>query len=147
MSKKLFLISSMVILIVLTGCLSTEIYAELTSPIDMYAPFMSSVPGFPLEVELEFKGTKPKEISIKLETDQGIFLEWGSDMKVRDKGKSVDYTEGLVYWSPLDGFEGIIQAARIKLIVSYQIDAGNKTHTFLYFIDRDDDGMYVLRVK
>lgn len=130
-----------VLLTVLTGC-GIKVVPHITSPIDSYAVFMSSVPGYPLEVELDIKGRKPDIIIIKMETENGIFLEWGSDMKVSDLGKSVEYTEGTVYWSPISEKSDNVRSTKITVTISYMGTMGRVTAATVKSIYKDEDGMY-----
>lgn len=144
MNKKLPLLIILVLLVILAGC-GIKVVAHITSPIDSYAVFMSSVPGYPLEVELDISGDKPDKITIKIETDNGSFLEWGIDMKVRNIGKAIEYTDSTVYWSPFDEETGIARTAKIIVTTSYMRTIGKVTSTSIRNIYSDKDGIYTFK--
>lgn len=141
MTNKFTIHILLVLLIVLTGC-GIKVVPHITSPIDSYAVFMSSVPGYPLEVELDIKGREPDEIVIKFKTNNGVFLEWGDDMKVRNFGKAIDHTEGIVYWSPFKDGTDIAKSAKITVTISYMGTVGRVTIVTVKNIYSDKDGMY-----
>ncbi len=119
MNKKLFILISLAIIITLTGCTATKVIPHITSSIDQYAVIMSSVPGFPIDVTLDIRGNEPDDIVIELETENGDFLEWGSDMKVRHIGKRIEYTGETVYWSPFTGENSFAGDTIINVKVIY----------------------------
>lgn len=81
--------------------------------IGMYSPIMSSVPGFPFQCTGE--GVKSVEFSV----DQGEFVLWGEDYKVRPAGSMVEVGKGTsVYWSPLSVQNDVVEDAVITVKIT-----------------------------
>jgi len=76
----------------------SDMLSYIDEPIAAYSPFMSRVPGFP--IELSFPDSK-----ISVTVDYGTILFWGEDTsdKVLEKGQTITFNSPYtIYWSPLD---------------------------------------------
>ena len=144
MNKKFLVLATVLLIIVMTGCSIPEVKVEVSSSIEFYSPVMSSVPGLPINVNVEVSINEPYDISIEMKTDNGTILEWGSDMKVNDMGQSVIYHDGTRYWSPFDEELGIAQSAEIEVKVTVK-GTGLKTIVRQNIhISKNSDDMYIL---
>ncbi|MDX1357895.1 MAG: hypothetical protein R3232_03595 [Clostridia bacterium] len=144
MSKKLLFISALVLCLVISGCQVQKTSVTLSSPIEFYSPVMSSVPGFPIEIEVEAGTDGPYEHTFAIKTDNGILLEWGSDMKVRDKGKAFVTKSTTIYWSPFDTELGLAEETKIEIAVTVTADGYNSVTVQNIRIKKEDDGMYYI---
>lgn len=147
MTKKLPILILFILLIFTSGCGKQWVEPVIVSPIDIYSPVMSSVPGFPLEVELEIDGKTPFIFSIKLTTNNGNFLEWGDDMKVTNLGKSAEYKGKAIYWTPFDDGEKMADRAKIKAIVLYREKIGEVASSTSINIYINKDNMYTFKKR
>jgi hypothetical protein len=123
------------------GCSNTNTTSKvsITSSIEKYSFFMSSVPGLPLIVTAE-PAADPNQIEYVWKTTAGSFLSWGSDsgFKVVDLGADFTGSESLVYLSPPIDTE--IPAEGIKVTVEV---INTDTHELIgqasVFIDFSDN--------
>lgn len=144
MTKKVIIIVLVFLLVLAAGCSYPKVKVDISSPIEFYSPSMSSVPGLPIDVNVNVKSDKPYELSIELTTDNGTLLEWGNDMIVKDKGKSIMYQEGTRYWSPFDVNHGIATGAEIDVIVTVSGSGFDSVTRMNVKIIKDDDDMFSL---
>ena len=144
MSKKFLLISALVLCLVISGCQVQKTNVTLSSPIEFYSPVMSSVPGFPIEIEVDAGTDGPYEHTFAIKTDHGILLEWGADMKVRDKGKAFVTKSTTIYWSPFDTELGLAEEAMIEVSATVTADGYNSVAVQKISITKGDDGMYYI---
>lgn len=95
----------------LIGCegYETETVKHLTieSPIEVYTPAMSSVPGLPLTVQWEEAESIPEDIKYHWQTKEGGFLLWSSGTGVveRLEDQAVTLSDSIYWWPDLDGRE------------------------------------------
>lgn len=98
------------IVLFLVGCNQSELdqsieldeVVNVTSPIDYYELTMSSVPGFPIKINVSeaYSDTTHK---VQFITDKGNLLTWeNSDVKIYGKQLRVNLSDTTVYWSPND---------------------------------------------
>lgn len=84
------------------GCAeNSKSTVSITSSIEKYALFMSSVPGFPLQATAD-PASDPSNTEYIWKTSVGSFLSWGqgTDYKVTDLGAEYISDESLIYLSP-----------------------------------------------
>lgn len=142
MTKKLQILILFVLLICTSSCGKLWVEPVIFSPIEIYSPAMSSVPGFPLEVELKIDGETPHVFSIKLTVNNGSFLDWGDDMVVSNLGKTADYKGKPIYWTPFEDNGKLADRARITVVVLYMEKIGEAESKATINIYKDKDGMY-----
>lgn len=145
MTKKLLILILFVLLVCTSGCGKLWVEPVIVSPIEIYSPAMSSVPGFPLEVDLEIDGDTPRVFSIKLTVDNGSFLDWGEDMVVSNLGKTADYKGRTIYWTPFEADGKLANRARITAVVLYMEKIGEAESRATIIIYKDKNGMYTFK--
>lgn len=84
-----------------TKSIEFDEYLDVSSSIDYYQLTMSSVPGLPLTLNV-LKDDSKYRYSINISASAGHFLSW-EDNIIEEIGDRVfmDYTDFIVYWSPL----------------------------------------------
>lgn len=147
MTKKFTILILLVILFSTSSCAKQWVEPVITSSLDFYSPYMSSVPGFPLDVELEIDGDKPFIFSIRLTTNKGGFLQWGEDMKVSNLGKSAEYKGKTIYWTPYEEGNEMTENAKIKVTVLYNEKAGEVASSSSINIYKNKDDMFSFRKR
>ena len=138
--KKLFLLVFSLLIIFTAGCTNNSINSSITSDIEEYSAFMSSVPGFPLIANENDPIDTSKYDFIWL-TDNGEFLDW--DVKVDQLGKEATNIHR-IYWSPLSD-EVEPESAVISLtIISKKTGA---TASSTQIIITKDENSNIYRIK
>ncbi len=144
MKKTFNLILIVFLVFSMNGCSIPKVTVDISSPIEFYSPVMSSVPGMPINVEVNVISDDTYEISIEMETDHGTILEWGSDMKVNDLGRSVTYHDGTRYWSPFEE-AGLADSAEIDVKVTVKGNGFDSVVRTNVKIVKNADGMYIIK--
>jgi len=107
--KKMFVILLLILLmnIVLIGCEKQEEESkinlvEVIMPIEEYALTMSSVPGLPLQINID-SNTKKDGLSIEISVQMGTLIKWDDTSKVVKLGDKalLKYEDQTIYWSPI----------------------------------------------
>lgn len=147
MTGKLAILILLIILFSTSGCAEQWVEPVIASSLDFYSPYMSSVPGFPLDVKLEIDGDKPFVFSIRLITNKGGFLQWGEDMKVSSLGKSAEYKGKTIYWTPYEEGNEMAENAKIKVTVLYKEKVGEVASSASINIYKNKDGLFTIRKK
>lgn len=116
--------------ILLVGCtsnMSNEISKEPSEPayeiavstdIDWYQVFMSSVPGIPIVIETEYHGDAAG-LHLIIGTDQGQMLLWDEDgaITLLDDDYECSFEDMTVYWTPLAETDGRVEEATVFIKV------------------------------
>ncbi|MGB4590038.1 MAG: hypothetical protein WBI17_12530 [Clostridiaceae bacterium] len=78
-----------------------ELRTAVTMPLSLYAPIMSSVPGFPIEVEFPSSWVA-SGYDVIVTCKNGMLISWNSpDYRVNEQGISYKLSSSsTIYWSP-----------------------------------------------
>ncbi|MBN2260622.1 MAG: hypothetical protein JW702_08750 [Clostridiales bacterium] len=123
-----------------------KIELAIVSPLEKYAPMMSSVPGMPLKIESNINGYGKYKYSIS--ASGGIFLDWNSDngkITILNKKMLMNMEDNMIYWTPMDGNSVSEKDVVLKIdLIDIETDEILTSSEYLLF---ENDGWYSLKEK
>ena len=151
-----FIIFFLIIALLTTGCTSKDnnevepqeslaYEMNVSTDIDGYSVFMSSVPGMPINIDAVIYD-ESANLQLIITTDNGQLLLWKNQNIDNLKNEYVtDFEDKTVYWTPMNETDNQIIEEATVLIKIFDKDLDEITLTYIGSIELVDDTTYKIK--
>jgi outer membrane lipoprotein-sorting protein len=151
-----FIIFFLIIALLVTGCTSKDnnevepqeslaYEMNVSTDIDGYSVFMSSVPGMPINIDAVIYD-ESANLQLIITTDNGQLLLWKNQNIDNLKNEYVtDFEDKTVYWTPMNETDNQIIEEATVLIKIFDKDLDEITLTYIGSIELVDDTTYKIK--